>query len=267
MSTGRNRRKKERATGPTSPSTPSVDYRATLAELVAIWDAQADTPTVQIRLLHSGHVPVAVRGLVAHAVDCGRATLTLYNAKQPAPAVPVIRTLMEDAITAHWLLINPEGWKGLMLDGAKNRKTVMGGILNRDPSGDTAADLLAKASAQMDEYSAHGSGWPFEQRARAVTGSDEMYLLYRLASNLSHAGAGVVDLYTGEQPDAALQVAFIPYASHGSAAGWLKVATALLLRALLAWDYVVVGRPLESQLTPVAERLGVSSTIVLPAPQ
>ncbi|WP_146077482.1 DUF5677 domain-containing protein [Rathayibacter rathayi] len=229
MSVGRNRRKKERA----NASAPPVDYRATLAELVAIWDEQADAQIVQVLRLDSGHVPVAVRGLAAHAVDCGRATLTLYNAKQPAPAVPVVRTLMEDAIPAHWLLINPEGWKGLMLDGAKNRKTVMAGILNRDPSDDTVTDLLAKASALADEYSAHGSGWLFQQRARAVTGSEEMYLLYRLASNLSHAGVGVVDLYTGGQPDAELQVAIIPYASHGAAAGWLKVATALLLRALL----------------------------------
>lgn len=262
MSAGRNRRKKDRAHEPTSAAAAPVNYRATLAELVAIWDAQADVPTVQIRLLHSGHVPIAIRGLVAHAVDCGRATLTLYNAKQPAPAVPVIRTLMDDAITAHWLLTNPEGWKGLMLDGARNRKNVMAGIVDRDPSDDTAADLRDAAEAQMDEYAAHGSGWPFKQRARAVTGSEEMYLLYRLASNLSHAGVGVVDLYTGEQPDSELQVAFIPYASHGAAAGWLKVATALLLRALIAWDHVVVGRPLEPQLTPIAERLGVSSAIL-----
>lgn len=34
-------------------------------------------------------------------------------------------------------------------------------------------------------------------------------LLFVLASNLSHAGVGVVDLCIGEQPDAELQVAFV----------------------------------------------------------
>ncbi|PPF15252.1 hypothetical protein C5C94_08200 [Rathayibacter sp. AY1C3] len=235
----------------------------TLRRLCVLWDDHAANPVTKYSTPVNTQTVIAVRALVAHAVDCGRAIATLYEAKQPLAAVPVIRTLMEDATTAAWLLKAPDGWKGFTREGAEARRKLLNNIRQANP--DLKPDLvgaeLARAKELLNRFGEYTTDNDFQQRARSVTGTDRLYVLFRMASGVSHAGAKIVDLYTAADPGSPSGFGWFDQARHPQADMWLRVASALLVRALTAWDHVLAGNPLQERLTPLAERLGEAPSL------
>jgi len=162
----------------------------------AIWDTETNRTTVELRTDIDVQVTVLVRCLAAHAADCARGALTLYEASQPVAAVPVIRSLMDDAVTARWVLAVPDGWKALVSEGSRARAAVL-----RDPIAANTEWADAASEVRRQEYAeqakALGAAPPsyqkFEQRLRALEGTDDMYMVYRYLSGLSHAGAETID--------------------------------------------------------------------------
>ncbi|MCJ1697818.1 DUF5677 domain-containing protein [Rathayibacter caricis] len=211
------------------------------------YSTSADTQTV-----------IAVRALVAHAVDCGRAIAVLYEAKQLVAAVPLIRTLMEDATTAAWLLKTPDGWKGFTREGADTRRKLLDNIRSANPDlrVDLVKDELERAKELLDRLDEFRSEKDFHQRARSVTGTEDLYVLFRMASGVSHAGAGIVNLYTAEDPTSDSGFSWVDAAQYPQSEMWLRVASALLVRALTAWDHVLAGNPLRAGLAPLAKKYG-----------
>ncbi|AZZ54895.1 DUF5677 domain-containing protein [Rathayibacter iranicus] len=206
---------------------------------------------------------IAVRALVAHAVDCGRAIATLYEAKQPLAAVPIIRTLMEDATTTAWLLKTPDGWKGFLREGAETRRKLLENVraANPDLGADLVREELVRAKELLDQLDEFRSEKDFHQRARSVTGTEDLYVLFRMASGVSHAGAGIVDLYTTQDPTSDSGFSWFDAARYPQSEMWLRVASALLVRALTAWDHVLVGNPLRAGLAPLAKKYGEAPSL------
>ncbi|MFJ7289770.1 DUF5677 domain-containing protein [Curtobacterium sp. NPDC098951] len=242
--------------------TAPTDYRAIIRRLLAIWDTETNRTTVELRTDIDFQVTVLVRGLTAHAADCARGVLTLYDASQPVAAVPVIRSLMEDAVTAGWVLVVPDGWKAVVSEGSRTRAAVL-----RDAMAANASWADAASEARRQEYAeqvkALGAAPPsykvFEQRLRALEGTDDMYMVYRYLSGLSHASSETVDLYTAPDPGSPLQVRYRRQASHSMAANLLVSAASSLLHALIAWDMTQVGRPHQAELDAIASELGVTN--------
>ncbi len=242
--------------------TAPTNYRAIIRKLLTIWDTETNRTTVELRTDIDFQVTVLVRGLAAHAADCARGVLTLYEASQPVAAVPVIRSLMEDAVTAGWVLVVPEGWKALVSEGSRTRAAVL-----REAMAANTKWADATSEARRQEYAeqvkvlgaAPASYKKFEQRLRALEGTDDMYMIYRYLSGLSHASAETVDLYTAPAPESPLQVRYRRQAAHSMAANLLSSAASSLLHALIAWDMTQVGRPHRASLDTVASELGVSN--------
>ncbi|AND15248.1 DUF5677 domain-containing protein [Rathayibacter tritici] len=256
MSSGRNQRRRNDARRRQwLESTSSTDA---LRRLCAIWEERNADPITAYSTEFDVHVVVALRALVAHGVDCGRAIATLYEAGQPLAAVPVIRTLMEDAMTGAWLLKTPDGWKGFLREGADTRRKLLGNIRVAKPGlrEDLVGAELQRAKELLDQYDTFKDEKDFFQRARSVTGSEDLYLLFRMASGVSHAGVRIVDLYTKEDPTSSSGVGWLEKANYEQADMWMRIASALLVRALVAWNHVLAGNPLEPALAPLAKRLG-----------
>lgn len=237
-----------------------IDYRSVVAELLAIWDTRVKENEATLRgdLAHPT-TPVLIRGLAAHAVDCARAVLTLYQAKQPVAAVPIVRTLMEDALAAAWLLGEPDAWRSFISDGSKQRAIALRGILSRDP-GDKQSEVAArlKESKDLIERLGDPTNHLIEQRYRTLDGGDGgLYLLYRLASSLSHPGPTIIDLYTGFDTRTPLGMHYRDHAAHTTAAMWIGVAAAHLLHALKVWDICQADHPDQERLHAIANRLGL----------
>ncbi|WP_146245760.1 DUF5677 domain-containing protein [Curtobacterium sp. MCLR17_055] len=240
-----------------------TDYRAIIRQLAEIWDHDAGRKTVPLRTDIDLQVTVLVRGLAAHAIDCGRGVLTLYEAGQPVAAVPLIRTLMEDSLTAGWVLVVPEGWKDFLSDGSKARARALREAMEAKADG-ASDEWEARRQEYEDQVGDLGPASPaytiFKQRLDAIAGTEGMYLVYRYLSGLTHAGADIVDLYTAANPNQGLPVTYRRFAAHSMAALLLGHAAISLLQALIAWDTTMPGVPHKTTLDEIAAQLGVMDT-------
>ncbi|TCL87845.1 hypothetical protein EDF31_102554 [Curtobacterium sp. PhB142] len=239
-----------------------TDHRAVIRRLIAIWDAEADRKTVAVRTDIDLQVTVLVRGLTAHAVECAQGVLALYAASHPVAAVPIIRSLMEDSVTAGWVLVVPNGWKDLLSNGSKARAQALRGAMEAKASG-ADDDWEVRRKEYEDQVKDLGPASPsftiFEQRLNAIEGTQGMYLVYRYLSGLTHAGAETVDLYTAGNPNAGLPVSYRRHAAHGMAALLLAHTSMSLLQSLIAWDTTQVGRPHQAELDSIADQLRVGN--------
>ncbi|GAA4265999.1 DUF5677 domain-containing protein [Frondihabitans peucedani] len=177
--------------------TPTTNYRGTIRQLIKLWEEDAALPEVTVPGQVDPAVPVAIRGLVAHAVDCARGILAIYEAAVPIAAVPLARTLMEDSITAGWILAVPDAWRSLLSSGIRDRRRALQEAHRLHPADPESMERLRELTASLGRVGA-ASGWPFEQRVQSLEGTESVYLLYRYLSGLSHAGAEVVDAYSAE---------------------------------------------------------------------
>jgi len=239
-----------------------LDYRAIIRQLIQIWDDDSGQKTVPVRTDLDLQVTVLVRGLAAHAVDAGRGVLALYEAGLPVPAVPIIRTLMEDSVTAGWVLVVPDGWKDLLSDGSKARSRALREAMEAKAGGATN-EWEARRQEYEDQVRDLGPASPsykvFEQRLNAIAGTDGMYLVYRYLSGLTHAGADIIDLYTAGNPAPGLPVTYRRFAAHSMAALLLGHGAISLLQALIAWDTTLPARPHQTELDNISGQLGVMS--------
>jgi hypothetical protein len=203
---------------------PAVDYRRVLQELIDLWDSELKERTVTVRGdFEHEIVPLAVYSSVAHAVECGKAVLTLYRASLPVPAVPLIRTLIEDSVTAAWLVVAPGAWQAYASAGADERGKTIRRVMKERPED----VVLAERSGEMTSLTEHlgtPKKWRFEQRAAQLEGADDVYTYYRIASALSHAGFGIADLYAKADPRDRNEAILLTYPAHAAASSWIAVA-------------------------------------------
>lgn len=209
--------------------------------------------------IHHHSVPVLIRGLAAHASDCTRGVLTLYKNHLTVPAIPIVRAVMEDATTAAWLLVDADAWHSFISDGAVSRKKALKQMAVLNPSDVVIADRLSETDDLLNKLG-QPSGHKIEQRMNSLAGAENMYLMYRAASAMSHADSAIVDLYTDADPNSDLGVVWRNHASFSNASAYIAVAATNLLHALLAWDTCLVDRPDQEQLERIAEEFGVRST-------
>jgi hypothetical protein len=233
-----------------------VDYRQVMQELIALWDEQLELGSIGLDAdEHHKSVPVIVRGLTAHVVDNGRATLTLYEAELAASAMPIIRGMLEDVITAEWVLTTPEGWRAIQVKSARQTHGSIKDYLKREPED----SFIQQRLLELGEVAYPQGGTPGLQvsdRARTVPGFLPDYEMYRLASDLTHAGMGVVHLYYAGRPsDGQDGVAFNSSALHPGAPGWFANSTWFLHRALTAWDSLVTNQPLRQRLLVIRSQI------------
>ena len=234
-----------------------------LAELIALWNTHAVADEVRVDASIDAHTVIAVRALTAHAVECGRGVLALVAVGHVVVAVPVVRTMIEDAVCAAWLAKTEDGWKGFIREGADDRRKLMADVvavgdaaLGDAPFGEPAEVERRRMAEILDQYDEYKRERKFEHRARSATGAGLVYMQYRMASNLSHAGTGIVDLYTAAQPGSATRVAWVDEPRNVSAEGWVTIAASSLLRAMRTWDQMIPERPLRDALSRVADALG-----------
>jgi hypothetical protein len=229
----------------------TIDYETVMHELLGLWGEglEADSWEVRADGLHRS-VPVIVRGLVAHTVDCGRATTVLYGSGLPAAAMPLIRAMLEDVITAEWIVENKEAWQAFRKANAIQRAGSLKDFISREPGDSFLADRLVALEAIAQERTPPGR--KIVDRSKTVPGSVPDYELYRIASDLTHSGMGVVNLYTASDPRKEGRIGFHTSANHPQAASWFSTAAWLLLRALTVWDQLLVARPFEDRLRVIA---------------
>jgi hypothetical protein len=226
-----------------------------------MWDIDAAQGTLPARPNVEPVVSVCTRTLAAHAVDMARGVVLLYEQGQQVAAVPVIRSLLESAATAHWVLATPGAWEGLVARGARQVDAGLKEFRRYEPENeraDHAEQLVAELRASVSEATFKN----FEQRILELQGMSMVYLQYRALSEHTHAGLGVFELY--QEPDAEPHEPRadvpVPVAHFQNGQHNLTSAMNSLLHALIAWDAVTINSIRSAQLLKIAKHFGVRAT-------
>lgn len=241
-----------------TPDVPSI--RRVMETLCDLWD-NAAPGTVDYRGELDAARAVAIRTHTHHAVRASRAALQLDLTTSGIELVPLVRLIMECAVTAAWLLLTPGSGHALIRDGATQRLRALNTLTKL---GEDAGPSTAQAEASLTQLEdAEGPrSFAFEQRCLRLDGGDRLYLTYRVFSAESHSGMGIADFYSVATKASPIGVAFNPDAVSSVRAATIGIAGCMLLLAINA-DELARAKPTHtSQIAKAAKRLGVGVRIV-----
>ncbi|HEX7835214.1 MAG TPA: hypothetical protein VF479_07070, partial [Pseudolysinimonas sp.] len=248
------------------PFATIAETRAFINGLIDLWDRDRARPFSMKREFASGTGPM-IWALANHTVILARAVLLVTNSQPLIVAVPQIRLMIDGALTAAWLTVQPNALGAMMHEHARQRKTTISGIIAGGTNRMTDADLAIALSemAQFAQYKLP-SAQNMEQRFKAMAGGADLYSTYRIASMYAHASADLADIYLEEVPvsdEAPLGVALAPDNDLDKADAWLGTAGAMVVLAMSAVNVVDSDGRFKTQLEKARRKLGVEMPIKL----
>lgn len=221
---------------------PSRDEGRSAPELIEalleVWSDLMDIQPVKLRTeSHHDSVPVVVHGLVAHTAELARGVLVLLESGSVAPTYPLIRSMIEDVVTAEYIVPESAGWKDILDSAVWQRESIRRDLVTLDgESPETLAlherlDLLRSSNSRKPR-NPHIKDRFLEKRPGHVS----LYPFYRVFSDLTHAGMGVVTMYTSVVPGTSKQFVLDNVGSMEDAPRRIGVAPMMLHRALKVWN-------------------------------
>lgn len=213
----------------------------------------------------------AVWTLANHTLELAHAVLVLAPRAKLVTALPQIRLMIDCALTAAWLSVEPAAFGSLVHERSRQRKRTIESILETNVIGNLSTRDLDEAvdELQGNEPLQLAAGRNLEQRFKAMEGGHALYNTYRIASSFSHASIHLIDNYLRSMPKskrAPLGVGIDPDGDVGSDAAWLGVAACMVMLALSAVDKIDAEHRLAAEVADGYEQLGITPTIALVAP-
>lgn len=242
---------------------PSEDTRQVVrnTKLIALWDMHSHRSWAVDGSRHGTNVAL-INGFVAQAVNLSRAVLVLHQAQMDFQAVPLIRATLECAVVSCWLALYPEKTPALVYAHSKKRKTLLTSLIKEGFDGEPG---LAETLETMDrlEPDSDPVGGSLEQQCNALLNGSQIYMMYRTLSAYSHPGNALADEYIDDTPpqDSYWGFTMLNAPKYNDGVGMLGINAALLLRAQIAADHVLVKPRHSTQLRQMAKQMGVSPTI------
>ena len=215
------------------------------------WDAFADgNPSKALNVFT----------LNAHTHSLAEGVLALRDAGCYIQTVPLIRQAIECAMTAAWLVLYDHAVLSLTYEGARQRREVFTKLVAQGVP--EAADRRADAVKVLDELESEGggAGRSFEQRCMEIEGGAAMYVTYRVASQYSHGGTSIADIYGVRVPRSATNTAgfeVTPRPLFDAADDWFGILATMLVTAGLAWDSLEHHHRHRRSLRTAARRLSI----------
>lgn len=231
------------------------------SKLTAIdWDGR--TPgTLSYRSELDSARAVGILTQTHHAVRAARAVLQLDLTTVGIEIMPLVRLIMECAVTSAWLLLTPGSGQTLIRDGARQRVKALNDITALGDEPGPALDQALKAIAALENAQGPPS-FAFEQRCQRLEGGDRLYLTYRVFSAESHSGMGVADFYTVATGKGPIGLAFNPEARSSVRSPTVGIAACMLLLAVNSHELAGPKPTHTTQIRRAAQRLGVGTRIV-----
>ena len=245
---------------PPSLAPELAKVRQVMETLCDLWDA-APPGTVEYRGELDAARAIGIRTHAHHAVRASRAVLHLDLTTAGIELVPLVRLIMECAVTAAWLLLIPGSGHALIRDGAAQRLKALNLLTTFGEEPGPAKAQAEVAHADLEDASGPRS-FAFEQRCQRLDGGERLYLTYRAFSAESHSGMGIADFYSVETRSSPIGIVFNPRATSSVRASTIGIAACMLLLALNA-DELARPKPTHTtQIKKAAKRLGVGTRIV-----
>jgi hypothetical protein len=237
-----------------------AEMRRFAQRFIDLWDRDRDRQVTMLVEYANAGGPV-IWSLANHSVELCRTLLLLSEQNRLIVAMPLMRLMIENAVSAVWLHLKPEAGRAMVAEGLRQRVAAIREIISQDAAGFTQ-ETLDDWQSQLDEFKidAHPEGKSFEQRCLAIDGGGSLYTTWRVASSLSHAGMAIGDFYlesaeiTNSNP---LGIEMHPDAVLSPHEAWLGTSICMLLTSLKAFDYVTEKRRFRAQIDAGAKRMGI----------
>jgi len=232
---------------------------ARLDELVELW-REDPYGSVDMKRRGMDSIGLTIYGLAAHAHALAAAVRVLDKAGGEPTMVPLVRQILECAVTAAW--VEKYGQRAVLAvvhDDARGRVNTFKQFVESGTPDDgsvaewqAALDLLDPDRSRSSEH--------FEQRCAEIEGLGGTYAMYRALSGISHASGMVSEMYlrqvdqpTKDQPGVVLARGPEEWARDAV----LGTALTYLLLAAAAWDRVDGQHRSRSRLKQIASEIGV----------
>lgn len=246
-------------------ATPTVkDAENAIEELVLA--RAADRPPTLIRpKANMAYAPV-VFAHVSHLHQLAAAVLTLHRSGQMLAAMPLVRQSLECALRAVWLETYRENLPALVYEGERQRRNALDEAARTGHIRANDEALLASRDwcDQNEDVRGATSGSVFRQLCVELDGGEPIYALYRLASNYTHPGSMLTDLYVDIEHVGSGGQRFITNPVLETGEAWLKYEAYLLILGGLAWDRVDSARHHHARLIRLAPLFEVPVDRVAP---
>jgi hypothetical protein len=232
--------------------------RARIDELVELW-RRDPLQSVTASTRDSPAVPLTVFGLTAHAYSLAAAIRVLDEADCGPTIVPLVRQLIECAVTAAW--VETYGRRAalkLIHEDARQRWLMFNKFVQAGVKDDGAVEEWLAARTELDP-DAQTPGARFWERCDELQSFTSSYAFYRALSLASHADGMVADLYHREvskSPGSPLGVAITARPQAWAPDGMLGLALTYLLLASMAWDRLNEDHPSRTRLEQIAAEIG-----------
>ena len=247
---------------PSAADLPTI--RRVVEDLCDMWERDQERPEV---LSFSGTLDakraIGIHTLAHHGTRLARAMLVLESNGMSSEAVPTVRLIFECGITAAWLLLTPGSGDAFIKDGALQRRRAQEGMIRIGHITDDA-ESYAESVGVLDAYAKNGPqpAFQMEQRCKALSTGDSLYVTYRALSNLSHAGMGMADVYARADTASPIGLSFYPPGDYEPRAATYGIGAALLLLAINADEQARAKPRRTTQIARAAKRLGVGTLIL-----
>ncbi|WP_251151190.1 DUF5677 domain-containing protein [Cellulosimicrobium sp. Marseille-Q4280] len=229
--------------------------RSRMDEVVATWDTDAGTIALRTREHHM--LGIIVFGLTSHCHHLARGIRALDDAGQHQATIPLVRQLIECAITVLWIeSYGVRAARAMLGEYAQNRQQTFTEYVKS--GGDLDEDTLATTQQYLTqlEDELKSSGRKFRERCEDLEGGMRIYAFWRIASSQCHASTAIADLYVYEQPGTEAGVVLSPNPRPGAHEAWIGTSLTMLVLASLAADRYDPGRRRRSRLKAIARELG-----------
>lgn len=245
------------------PPSPT-EYPDLLRELITSWQAPGSQISIEPRN-RTATTGIVVFCLTSHVYTLAQAVQALYDADHTVASVPLVRQMIECAVTAMWTELAGEAGSQILLhQQSRSVRTAYQEYVGAGMPAD--ASTVRRMTEEIDK-SFDGSGptraaaTHFDQLCKEVVGGDVAYATYRAASAISHASMSVADLYLDHRDIAdPTETPFVVSTSPAEYApdSWLGMALMMTMHATSAWSRVDTTRKDGATMRALHARFGTA---------
>ena len=224
-----------------------------------LWPSSANT--VGIPVIDGRQITgIGTYVLARHAVETNRAILLLWNQGMQLQAIPLMRALMESAVTASWMTITKDSGLASLHFVATERIKLLNDLQQISSYENDGISQWEEIKKQHSS-SASSEAKQFEQRCNSLEGGEGIYAIYRLLSGLSHPSLNLVESYTKQ--DIRSEHGFIFTDAHLQKLEETLLAfnTCMLALALAAWGKYEESGALALKVRTLGDRFGIRTKI------
>ncbi len=257
------------------PLHENADLRALIEELLSQWDVTGKPQALHQPAARKGRKitgsdvarVTSVYGLARHVHELARAVCLLLRQGYANAAIPVVRTLYENALTAAWLVQSKgdHGIRAFVHEHARIRRALQNDAFL------AASEVFREGASEI----ADTDPTPYLGSTDSVRNFHDVcldlkpagkdaFIYFRLFSNFSHASPKIADLYFESAAGKSDLPAYLHEPEDGVPVNVLLFFTAAsLVWAARAYSYLLRDNQYRNFLRSCARKLGVEADLQL----